>query len=52
MGKFFFESIVDCSSNASALLFRVYQDASHEFSRMIHVWYIDEIAEAYDLVMF
>ena len=52
MGKFFFESIVDCSSDASALLFRVYQDAGHEFSWMIHVRYIDQFPEADNPVPF
>jgi len=50
--KFLFEMIVDCSSNSSTLMVRVYQDAGHEFSGMIHVGHIEEFAEADDLVMF
>jgi hypothetical protein len=44
--------IVDCSSNSSALLFRVNEDAGHEFSGMIHVGHVEEFAEADDPVMF
>src|SRR5207247_9707944 len=50
--KFLFDSGVDCSPNASTLLFRVYKDAGHEFSRMIHVRYIDQFPEAYNPVPF
>jgi hypothetical protein len=52
LSKVLFEMIVDCSSNPSALPFRVYQDAGHEFSGMIHVGHVEEFAEADDLVMF
>jgi len=51
LSKFVLEMIVDCSSNSFALLFRVNQDAGHEFSGMIHVGHVDEFAEADDLVM-
>src|SRR6266481_4398254 len=52
LGKFLFEMIVDGSSDPSTLMVSVYQDACHEFSRMIHVGHVEEFAEADDLVTF
>src|SRR6266481_1113874 len=52
LGKFLFEMIVDGSSDPSTLMVSVYQDACHEFSRMIHVGHVEEFAGADDLVTF
>src|SRR5439155_25282221 len=47
-----FDSGVNCSTNVATLLFRVYRDAGHEFSWMIHVRHIYQFPEANNTVPF